>query len=53
MKKTIFYQLSEKEADFIRHCLNYVFHRLARHSKKIPMITLRKVNKLRKQLEGK
>ena len=53
MKKTINYTISEKEAKQIKIYLDYVFHRLYRHGKKIPFIKLREVNKLRKQLDEK
>jgi len=53
MKKQIIYQIDETEAQFIKNCLDYVFHRVAKHKKKIPFIKLRELNRLRKQLDAK
>ncbi len=53
MKKTINYTISEKEAKQIKIYLDYIYHRIAKHKKKIPFIKLREVNKLRKQLDEK
>ena len=50
-QKTISYQINEQEAKFIKNCLDYVYHRLKKHSKKIPFIKLKEVNKLRKELK--
>ena len=53
MNKTIQFTISEKEAKQIKNCLDYVYHRLRVHKKKIPFIKLQEVNKLRKELDVK